>query len=269
MNLVDKALLKRYPRHTWSPVTDGNSGAVVYRLSGASDLYVKVMALDAGAGSGEDLRSETERLRWLGGQGVPAPRVVDLGADDTSYWLVTEAVPGVPAAEWPRHQRRRVAEAMADAARMLHELPAADCPFDRRLAVTVPQAEHNARAGLVALDDLDDERQGWSAQQLLDALARTRPAVEEPVVCHGDLCPDNLLLDPTTCRLTGFIDVGRLGVADRHTDLALALRELRELREEEDPWFGPECVAGFVDRYGRGLFDEERLAFYRLLDEFF
>lgn len=46
---------------------------------------------------------------------IPVPRVVERGADDTAAWLVTEAVPGVAAAEeWPEHQRFAVVEAMAE-----------------------------------------------------------------------------------------------------------------------------------------------------------
>ncbi|MCC3776394.1 APH(3') family aminoglycoside O-phosphotransferase [Streptomyces sp. UNOB3_S3] len=264
---MNMGLRNRYPGHEWTPVTDGDSGAFVYRLSGPSALYAKVAPLDRDAGLGLDLEGEAARLHWLTERGFPASRVVDLGSDATVSWLVTEAVPGVSAAEeWPREQRRHVAGVMAEVARALHELPVAECPFDQSLAVTVPQAERNLAGGLVDLDDLEEERLGWPAERLREELARTRPAKEDLVVCHGDLCPNNVLLDPETGRLTGVIDAGRLGRADRHADLALALRELSR---EEDPWFGPDCVAAFTERYGPALVDPEKLAFYQLLDEFF
>lgn len=264
---MNNTLRNRYPGHLWTPVTDGDSGAFVHRLSGASELYAKVVPRQSGTAPGPDLKAEADRLRWLAERGVPTSRVVDLGSDDSGSWLVTEAVPGVSAAaEWPAGQRRAVAAVMAEVARQLHELPVADCPFDQSLAVTMPQAAHNVEAGLVDLEALEDERQGWSGRRLLDELARTRPATEDLVVCHGDLCPNNVLLDPGTGRLTGVIDVGRLGRADRHADLALVIRELGR---EEDPWFGPACVARFVERYGEDRVDKERLAFYQLLDECF
>jgi aminoglycoside phosphotransferase len=194
---------------------------------------------------------------------LPVPEVVDSGAAGDVRWLVTTAVPGRPAsAGWPVEQHGAVVDALADVARALHALPVDDCPFDRGLAVTVDAARHAVRAGLVDLDDLDDERAGWTADRLLAELEATRPADEDPVVCHGDLTPANVLVDPGALVVTGLVDVGGLGRADRHRDLALITRELT------DDAFGPGAVARFLRRYGGPAPDPDRLAFYRLLDEF-
>ncbi|MFH9424905.1 APH(3') family aminoglycoside O-phosphotransferase [Streptomyces sp. NPDC017529] len=268
---MDSVLRRRYPDHDWSRVTDGASGALVYHLTGGpGELYAKLAPAGAAAASGLSLPAEAERLVWLAEQGVPVPRVVESGGAGAVAWLVTEAVPGRPAsAEWPEHQRHEVAAALAGLARSLHGLPVERCPFDRALAVTLPQAARAVADGAVDLADLDEERAGWSGWRLLAELERTRPAAEDLVVCHGDLCPDNVLLDPRTRRVTGLIDVGRLGRADRHLDLALVLRELTH---EEDPWFGPAYAETFLRAYGNGhgtVVSQEKLAFYRLLDEFF
>lgn len=267
MHSMKSSLHRKYLHHRWSPVTEGDSGAFVYRLTGPqSELYVKIAprVLD---NSAFDLVGEADRLEWLARHGIPVPRVVERGGDDTSVWIVTDAVPGVSAAEeWPEHQRLAVAEAMARIARVLHSLPVAGCPFDRSLPVAMDEARHNVDAGLVDLENLDEARRGWSGTELLAELDRTRPETEDTVVCHGDLCPNNVLLDPRTCEITGVIDVGRLGLADRHADLALATREL-EIKE--DPWFGPEYAQRFLTQYGGPGVDKDKLAFYQLLDEFF
>jgi len=39
------------------------------------------------------------------------------------------------------------------------------------------------------------------------------------VVCHGDSCPPNVLLEEG--RATGYVDLGELGVADRWWDVAV------------------------------------------------
>lgn len=260
-------LHQKYEYYEWTSVNEGDSGASVYRLAGQRpELYVKIAPREP-ENSAFDLVGEADRLAWLTRHGIPVPRIVERGGDDTYAFLVTEAVTGVSAAEeWPEHQRFAVVEAMADLARALHELPVSDCPFDRSLAVTVAEARHNVRENLVDLDDLQEEHADWSGDQLLAELDRTRPEKEDLVVCHGDLCPNNVLLDPETCRVTGVIDVGRLGRADRHADLALAARELKI---DEDPWFGPEYAQRFLERYGAHHVDQDRMTYYQLLDEFF
>ncbi len=112
------------------------------------------------------------------------------------------------------------------------------------------------------LDNLEDEYAGWTGEQLLSELGRTRPADEDLVVCHGDLTPENILLDPKTGELAGLIDVDRLGVADRRLDLAVIHRGLSA------DLLGPADTAAFLKLYGAEL-DPAKLAYYVLLDEFF
>ena len=109
-------------------------------------------------------------------------------------------------------------------------------------------------------DDFDAERRGWSAAQVWNELHRTRPAGEDLVLTHGDACLPNLILNGE--YLEGFVDVGRLGIADRHADLSLAHRSLMFN-------LGPEMAERFLDVYGRELLDPAKLEYYRLLDELF
>jgi kanamycin kinase len=206
-----------------------------------------------------DLVGEGARLIWLRAQGIPAPEVLECSPGR----LLTAEVPGRSAAEdWPSGQRPAVIDAIADLTRALHALPIAGCPFDRRLAVTIPEA----LAAEVDLAEMDAERVGWSRDRLVAALLAARPADEDPVVCHGDLCLPNVLLDPETIEVTGMIDAGRLGVADRWNDLAIATRSITN--RGLNPQYGPEAATRFLTRYGVAP-DQAKIDFYRLLDEFF
>ncbi|TDE15977.1 aminoglycoside 3'-phosphotransferase [Jiangella asiatica] len=230
----------------WERVSAGQSGAEVSRRDG---VFRK-----RSDHPGDDLVGEGERLRWLRRHGIPAAEVLECRPGR----LVTAQVPGRSADQpWPDDDLPRVVDALADLTRALHAIPVAECPFDRRLATTVPAA----LSADPDLDDLDDERAGWTRDQLVAELLATRPDGEDLAVCHGDLDLLNVLLDPTTCTVTGVIDAGRLGVADRWLDLAVVTRSLEGNH-------GAESGRRFLERYGVAA-DPAKQDFYRLLDEFF
>ncbi|MER8186104.1 APH(3') family aminoglycoside O-phosphotransferase [Kitasatospora sp. NPDC094015] len=269
-------LRRRFAGYRWTPVTVGCSGATVHRLErGDMTGYLKVAGRpahpDPGSAHpdpGSDLAAEAERTAWLAAQGIPTAEILDQDTGPDGGWLFTRAVPGRSAADpWPAEQLPALVDALAALARALHALPTANCPYDRTLATTLPAARRAAAAGLVDLDDLDEPRTGWSTDRLLAELDATVPAVEDVVLCHGDLCLPNVLLDPDTLRVTGLIDLGRLGRADRYADLALTARSLAAPVNAHQ--YAPALADRFLTRYDPpGGVDERRVAFYQLLDEF-
>jgi kanamycin kinase len=164
--------------------------------------------------------------------------------------------------DWRKDEIPRVVDALADSSRLLHLLPIHDCPFDQRLEIKIAQAKERVERGLIDLDDLDEERQGRSVESLLHELLERKPNTEDLVFCHGDYCVPNVILNGP--RL-GFVDVGRAGIADRWQDLALMIRSLES---DMNPQFNS-FSGRFLKRYGMTEPDLEKLAFYRLLDEFF
>jgi kanamycin kinase/aminoglycoside 3'-phosphotransferase-2 len=252
----------------WTPVPDGCSGAQVWRSTRGTPLIAKIVADDGSLAADQlvaELAAEAERAEWLRGKGFPAPAVIELRREGPSAQLIMTALPGRTLAEpWPSAMRERLVSGVAAFTRDLHRLPVADCPFRRDLTVTVPEAIAAAESGLVDADDFDDERSGLAVREVLQELLCTRPATEDLVVCHGDLCLPNVLADSDSGEITGVVDLGRLGVADRHQDLALATRSLGPTNNQ----YGPSAARWFLDAYG-GDVDPARLEFYRLLDEFF
>jgi aminoglycoside phosphotransferase len=250
----------------WERVPTGRSGAYV-RRSPDGGRYAK-------SGTGlvrRELVDEHERLDWLAGTDLPSAEVLDWADDGETAILTTRAVPGVAMSDLP-------AEVVPDAVRSLglflhrlHGSPRDTCPFERWLAVTVPIARVRVDRGQVDEGDFDDERDGLSAEALLDDLVDRRPRAEkleldDLVICHGDACLPNFLVDPESLDVTGMIDVHRLGIADRHLDLALATRSISDTTL--NPAYGPAAAEALLTAYGRTA-DPWRLDFYRLLDEFF
>ncbi len=239
------------------PQTIGCSEAAVYRLEahGRPTLFVKAEPV----GPLCELPGEAARLRWLAGQGIACPRVLAEAEEAQCCWLLMSAVAGRDLASSTDLAPGQIVTIAAEALRGLHALAAHTCPFDHGLRPRIALARTRMDAGLVDEEDFDDERRGRSAADLFNDLLSSCPEGEDLVVTHGDACLPNLLVQDG--RFTGFVDCGRLGVADRHQDLALASWSIRHNLGED--WVEP-----FLRHYG-GTVDPDRLAFYRLLDEFF
>jgi aminoglycoside phosphotransferase len=232
VEIPDEVLRAVGPDAAWSRDHDGLSGDVWK----AGTSYVKRAGAD-----------ERDRLQWLGERfEVPS---IEAFADG---WLVLADV-GAPSLA--SVDPVRAGTVMGTVLRSLHALPVASCPFDARVAVMLEKARRNVEAGLVDPEDFDDENRGVTPGELLERLVATAPSDEDLVVAHGDFCPPNVLLRPDGS--TVLIDVSRLGVSDRHRDLALAHRAL-----------GEEAADAFDRAYGL-VPRPDLLAWYRLLDEFF
>ncbi len=234
-------------------VTRGESGAIVVRYDDPP-VFLKSEP-DAPFA---ELAEEIARLRWLGRRGIACPRVLDDGVDADGRWLLMTALPGRDLSVAPLSPDDRIGIA-ASALRALHAVPIADCPFDHRAEQRIARAAARLQAGLVDLDDLDPHHRGRTPDALLAELWSTRPAIEEPVLTHGDATLENLIASGGV--FTGYVDCGRTGIADRHQDLALAVHSIAE-------HLGDAAVDRFLACYGAPV-DPARMAFYRLLDEFF
>jgi aminoglycoside phosphotransferase len=81
------------------------------------------------------------------------------------------------------------------------------------------------------------------------------------VFTHGDYCLPNIMLKDGA--VSGFLDLGRAGIADRYTDLALAARSIRHNMGDE------RLVNLFFHAYGLGEVDWRKVDYYILLDELF
>jgi len=230
----------------WHRVTN----AQVWR---SADTYRK-------QGDPDEIATEATRLAWLTSQNFPCPEVLS----HTPGELITRALPGRPANDnnWQVTQRPTLAAAIGAVLRDLHQLPVAHCPFDHRLTKTIARAEANANTGQLDLTDLDGARTGWSTERLLAELHATRPNdPEDLVVGHGDPCLPNILVTEDA-EPAGVVDVSRLGVADRHNDLAIATRNTTANWSKTD-------AGHLLTAYGLPHPDPRKITFYRLLDEFF
>lgn len=247
----------------WTPVGGGASRATVFRRDDGA-AFAKCVPPDGV----DELRGERDRIQWLAGTGVQGPSVRDWAATERGACLVTTAVPGVPASEL---SSGALLEAWPSIVRMLHRihtLPVAHCPFERRLPSMLQTAGDVVRRDAVNPAFLSEDQRDVPAATLLENLhselgKRLAQEADDLVVCHGDACLPNFLVDPDTRACTGVIDLGRLGLADKYADLALLRANAGETWAGGDEHRADRILA---EAYGLDRMDDERLRFYLHLD---
>jgi kanamycin kinase len=207
-------------------------GGRTYQLGTGEDRWFVKWSPHA---SGIDLEKEVVRLQWAGAY-TPVPRVLDHGADEEAAWIVSAGLSGQSAVSdrWTAEPATAVAQ-IGLGLRALHDaLPVDACPFSWSVADRIAETKR-----------LD-----------VHALLSDPPPIDELVVCHGDACSPNTLIDDDG-NWSGHVDLGDLGIADRWADLAVATMAT--------VWnYGPGWERALLDAYGVAP-DPQRTAFYREL----
>lgn len=213
------------------PVWQNNIGGLTFRTDDAR--YIKWGPHDIEA----NMRDEAERMQWVS-RWITVPEVLEQGQDSEQEWLITSALDGRSAADryWTGDPQRAV-RAVGEALRMLHDsVPVDECPWDWGVESRIARA---AERGITVPADL-----------------LTPPPIDRLVVCHGDACMPNTLVDDAG-RPIALVDLAVLGTADRWADIAVA--------SMSTIWnFGDGWEDALIEAYGIEP-DRVRLDYYRRL----
>lgn len=203
-------------------------------------------------GTSGGLRREREMSCFLHSHHL-APRVIDYICRDGKDYLVTEALPGYDGID-VRHQQnpQRLAEVFGQSLKLLHSLPIERCPFAGRSAELIALTEEN-----ISLRRKDDEIVGESIEEAAERFASLKHLARDEVVIHGDFCLPNIIMQDY--RLSGFVDLGWGGIGDRHYDIWWGIWTL-EYNLHSDAFRD-----AFLNAYGKGDVDEDRLELNRLI----
>jgi aminoglycoside phosphotransferase len=254
---LPKLLNEKINNFTWEENTVGHSESQVFLLKGLTyNCYLKIQP----SNSIDRLIDEKRKLEWLQGR-VPVPEVLFYEIDDTNEYLLMSEIKGNNAAD-PSYQTnaKDVMVSLGEGLKQIHQLSLDQCPFQLRLDKKISEAYNRVKSGLVDVYDFDEIRKGKDPNDLYKELVNNRPVTEDIVFTHGDYCLPNIILHNGV--VSGFIDLGRAGVADRYQDLALAIRSITYN-------FGMEYVPYFLEAYGLDELDNQKVEYYQLLDEFF
>jgi kanamycin kinase len=216
---------------TVTPAWANEIGGLTFQIGeGAGRQFVKV----APPHPEVDLHREAAKLRWAAGY-LTVPRVLGVGRDGALEWLHTAGLPGRSAVDprWIANPGQAV-HAIATGLRVMHDrLPIDSCPYSWSVPSRLACLPESARAQLPE-----------------------PPPVDKLVVCHGDACAPNTLVDDDG-QWCGHVDFGDLGIADRWADLAVSEWSLGFN-------YGRQWRTEFFEAYGIEP-DEERLAYYLAL----
>jgi len=235
------------------PAWENLAGGLTFFLHGkGEDLYAKWMPVTGAI----DLGEESARLEWARPH-TPVPEVLEVGHDNEGSWLVTRAIDAknAVAPEWIAEPEVAV-RAIGVGLRQLHErLPREECPFswsrETRLASALSLIANRG----VEREALHELHTNLSDEEIVEILT-SWSTDDDLVVCHGDACAPNTLLDKSGLWCA-HVDFGCLGVADRWADLSVASWSTQ--------WnYGPGWERILYDAYEIEPV-EEKIRFYRLL----
>jgi kanamycin kinase/aminoglycoside 3'-phosphotransferase-3 len=247
--------------YTFTKNNIGCSSAGVYHCQNSSgSLYLKIEK------SNNEFRREFEIMKWLDSK-LPVPQIRYYGEHgEFSYLLMTEAN-GHMSCECPEDELCKPYETtvrlLAEGLLMLQSIDIVECPFENSLDTKLKDALYNIENNLVDLDDFEDGNNFDTPTKLYDWLIKNKPP-EELCFTHGDYCLPNILISDYS--VTGFIDLGRAGIADKWQDIALCVRSIGYNLRNCD---GKDKYVDLLFEYLKFEPDWDKINYYILLDELF
>lgn len=227
---------------------------LVRNIKGKGDCYLKI----APDNSSSYLVSEKDKLQWLQGK-IPVPKIYYFKIVNGFQYLLTSKIQGEDALT--KNVRRKplvLIKAVAKGLKKIHSINTSDCPFDERVINKLKLIKS------IHIDNIKSSSSGYKGRnrnklELYNYLIENKIENEDLVFTHGDYCFPNIIIKGDD--ISGYIDVGRAGIADRYVDLSLIIRSIR-INYRSD-----KLVDLFLEEYGLNYLDNKKLKYYSYMDE--
>ena len=242
------------------PLTGGRSGMTIYKLVDNQNGKSYVLKLADNLKSINELRYEVQILKELQGQSF-SPK---------SYCSVFTAYAGLSLREYVEGKPidecgLSIEEVVVICSRLMKAIHDINISSDimRTYSTRLKEAEINVRAGLVDVEDFEDEYKGCSADKLYKLFTELECELDADTFTHGDFNFPNIIYDGSEAKL---IDWGSASMSDRYQDISLLIREFRDYVDLINQKY---LVKIIEDTYGIDCVEYDKVRKFILLDEFF
>jgi len=217
-------------------------------------------------------RHEVKLLNWLDGK-LPVPAIIEAETQYGYSFLLMSKMPGDMVCTGNSLENMEdTVRALVSGLKMMWQIDITKCPCKNTVAEKLVQAQYFIENNLVDIENFEPETlgpQGFSSiYDLFNYLEQNRPK-EDLVFSHGDFSFPNIFVSGR--GVTGLIDWGYGGVADRWQDIATCNRALRKKYSKYGLYSEKEYLKYKDLFFGElGLEpDEEKVRYFNLLDELF
>jgi aminoglycoside phosphotransferase len=216
--------------------------------------YLKVQKI----GSTETLETQAKRLLWLQHK-LPVPNVIDYGVKGEYEYLITLGLPGFEASnDIFKTNIDHMISLLAQGLKKIHDTPIDDCPYDNSFGRLMKVIQYNIKHGIIDTYGLHRKFGEINLDVLVDEIEMySKDLNEDLVFTHGDYSLPNIIIN--NGEISGFIDLGNCGIADRYYDLGVVEKSI--IRN-----CGTEYIMLFYDEYGMESVDHEKKRFYQLVE---
>lgn len=241
----------------------GMSPARVYKLIGHSEnLFLKISD-HRYHGTTYDVQREKEIMLWLNGK-LPVPEVLHFEQHENENYLLMSEVGDEAGFAYYKKQRdpRQMIKIYSEGIKLFQSISILDCPFASSIDHRLNELDYLLQHNLADIDpeNWEDDTPFRDPNELFTFLKTHKPG-EEFVLSHGDFGDSNLFI--ANDQLSGFIDLGRSGKADKWYDIAFCVRSI-----QHDIGNNKQYIDLFFDLLGLEP-DWEKIRYYILLDEMF
>lgn len=218
----------------------------------------------------KEVESEIDMMQWLAHTNLIPKVILHITENNKSYLLMTRMDGKMSCDRSYKENNEVLVDVLVQGLKKLWSIDIKDCPCDWTLKNKLKLAKDRVINNQVDIEECNPNtfgENGFASPMDLYLWLENNQPEEDLVLSHGDFCLPNIF--GQNDKLSGFIDIGKMGIADRWQDIALCYRSLRD---NMNGFYGGKVYDFNPDILFEKLGitkDLEKLNYYLLLDELF